>query len=405
MKKSLSVILSALALLPTLYSCKQQDPLSVRMIRSEISRCPDATFLDGRAGTPKWNYTTGLELLAFQDAARTYSLKDVDAYVRNWADLMNEGEGKIKTYKKSNYNVDHICPARIYFRLYDDALAKGDSLGASSYKAVLDSIRSQVESQPRTEAGAFWHKKIYPYQLWLDGLYMALPFYAQYTARFESDPAEADRCYRDIVHEFEVAADKTFDPATGLFRHAWDESRKMFWADPVTGQSAHAWGRADGWYAMALVEVLDIIPESHPGHKVLADQLEYLLGAVQKFADPATGMWYQVLDCPAREGNYLESTCSIMFVYAALKGVSKGWLDSAEWGTRSRQAYDSFVKTFIRENSDGTISMTSCCAVGGLGGKQMRSGDFDYYLSEPIVENDPKGVGPFIWASLIYEGQ
>ena len=179
----------------------------------------------------------------------------------------------------------------------------------------------------------------------------------------------------------------------------------MFWADPVTGQSAHAWGRADGWYAMALVEVLDIIPESHPGHKVLADQLEYLLGAVQKFADPATGMWYQVLDCPAREGNYLESTCSIMFVYAALKGVSKGWLDSAEWGTRSRQAYDSFVKTFIRENSDGTISMTSCCAVGGLGGKQMRSGDFDYYLSEPIVENDPKGVGPFIWASLIYEGQ
>lgn len=400
MKTRLLVISCLLA--AVLPSCSRK-PLSERIIMSEMRRCPDATWLDGRQGALKWNYTTGLELRAFQEADAALGLPEAAAYVKDWADKMASADGSsIVTYKLKNYNVDHICPGRIYFPLHEQALADGDSASAARYRAVLDLVRSQLDSQPRTQAGAFWHKAIYPHQLWLDGLYMALPFYAEYTAAFE-EGARADSCYADIVHEFKVASEKTFDPATGLFRHAWDESRSMFWADPETGLSQHAWGRADGWYAYALAEVLDFIPEDNPGYGELVSQLQYLLGAVRKYADPATGMWYQVLDCPGREGNYLESTCSAMFLYAALKGVRRGWLDEAGWGEYSRDLYGKFCKAFIRENRDGTVSMTSCCAVGGLGGKQMRSGSFDYYLSEPIIENDCKGIGPFIQASLEFE--
>ncbi len=307
---------------------------------------------------------------------------------------MAADDGKVYKYKLSNYNVDHICPARIYFDLYR-------IYGDKKYRRVLRNIREQLDSQPRTATGEFWHKQIYPHQVWLDGLYMALPFYARYTSSF-SPKAERDSLYRDIVHQFAAAAENTFDPVTGLFRHAWDESRSMFWADPVTGQSAHAWGRANGWYAVALVEVLDIMPKNTPGRDMLAEQLEYLLTAVERYSDPRTGMWYQVLDCPGREGNYLESTASAMFVYAALKGARMRCL-GPQWRDKAMDLYRRLIDTFIRENGDGTISMTSCCSVAGLGGKQMRKGDYAYYLSEPVIENDCKGVGPFIWASLEYE--
>ena len=370
------------------------EPYSVRMMLSEMARNPQAVYLDARAGERKWNYTTGLELRSFLDVAYRYELDYAVDYVKEWADTMAADDGKVYKYKLSNYNVDHICPARIYFDLYR-------IYGDKKYRRVLRNIREQLDSQPRTATGEFWHKQIYPHQVWLDGLYMALPFYARYTSSF-SPKAERDSLYRDIVHQFAAAAENTFDPVTGLFRHAWDESRSMFWADPVTGQSAHAWGRANGWYAVALVEVLDIMPKNTPGRDMLAEQLEYLLTAVERYSDPRTGMWYQVLDCPGREGNYLESTASAMFVYAALKGARMRCL-GPQWRDKAMDLYRRLIDTFIRENGDGTISMTSCCSVAGLGGKQMRKGDYAYYLSEPVIENDCKGVGPFIWASLEYE--
>ena len=373
-----------------------QEPYSIRMIRSEMQRSPDATYLDGREGQRKWNYTTGLELKSFLDAAKRYELPDVVDYVRSWADTMATEKGEIYSYKKSNYNVDHICPARIYFDLHD---MYGDQ--DKRYRRVTRKVREQLDSHPRTQSGEFWHKQVYPHQVWLDGFYMALPFYAEYTRRY-APKEQKDSLFADIAHQFTAGAKNTFDPKTGLFRHAWDESRSMFWCDPATGLSEHAWGRATGWYAIALVEVLDYMPEDHPGHKELVEQLNYLLEVLPKWADPQTGMWYQVLDCPEREGNYQEATCSIMFTYAFLKGLRRGYID------RSHEdyilgLYPKFIDRFIRENADGTISMTDCCAVGGLGGKQMRKGDFDYYLSEPIIENDCKGVGPFIWASLEWE--
>ena len=363
-----------------------------------MQRNPDATYLDGREGQRKWNYTTGLELKSFLDAAKRYELPEVVDYVRAWADTMATEKGEIYSYKKSNYNVDHICPARIYFDLHD---MYGDQ--DKRYRRVTRKVREQLDSHPRTQSGEFWHKQVYPNQVWLDGFYMALPFYAEYTKRY-APKEQRDSLFADIAHQFTAGAKNTYDPLTGLFRHAWDESRSMFWCDPETGLSEHAWGRATGWYAIALVEVLDYMPKDHPGHKELVDQLNYLLEILPKWADPQTGMWYQVLDCPEREGNYQEATCSIMFTYAFLKGLRRGYID------RSHEEYilglyPKFIDRFIRENADGTISMTDCCAVGGLGGKQMRKGDFEYYLSEPIIENDCKGVGPFIWASLEWEAR
>lgn len=375
-----------------------QEPYSIRMIRSEMQRNPDATYLDGRQGQRKWNYTTGLELKSFLDAAKRYELPEVVDYVRAWADTMATEKGEIYSYKKSNYNVDHICPARIYFDLHD---MYGDQ--DKRYRRVTRKVREQLDSHPRTQSGEFWHKQVYPNQVWLDGFYMALPFYAEYTKRY-APKEQKDSLFADIAHQFTAGAKNTYDPATGLFRHAWDESHSMFWCDPETGLSEHAWGRATGWYAIALVEVLDYMPKEHPGHQELVDQLNYLLEVLPKWADPQTGMWYQVLDCPVREGNYQEATCSIMFTYAFLKGLRRGYIDQSH-SEYILSLYPKFVERFIRENADGTISMTDCCSVGGLGGKQMRKGDFAYYLSEPIIENDCKGVGPFIWASLEWEAK
>ena len=380
-------VILIVAALCVLVSCRQ-EPLSRRMMESEMRRCPTAADLDGMGGKLKWNYTPGLEMLAFLDVG------DNVEYVDTWYEAIIREDGSVgANYKRSNYNVDHICPGRTLFKLYD-------LTGKQKYRAALDSIYMQVKTQPRTEAGAFWHKKIYPYQVWLDGFYMAQPFYAQYSARY-LDPEAAEANFSDIAKQFAVAYDKCMDPSTGLLRHAWDESRSMFWANPETGQSDHAWGRALGWYMMALVDVLDWVPENHPAGTELKNILCTLLDKLQEYDDPATGMWYQVLDCPGREGNYIESTCSAMFTYVYLKAADKGY--APQYKTYARKLYRKLVKTFIREEKDGTITLTECCAVAGLGGKENRRGDYDYYIHEKKCENDPKGVGPFIWASLIYE--
>lgn len=393
MKRLAIALLSVL----TLVSCgKKQEPYSVRMVRSEMKRNPSALYLDGRQGALKWNYTTGLELLSFLDVAKAYALDDVEAYVKDWADTMTTLEGGIHSYKKEAYNVDHICPARMFF-VFDEVYG-GQT---DRYRKVIDTIWQQVENQPRTEGGEFWHKQIYPHQVWLDGLYMALPFYAEYALRIAPE-SQRDSLFGDIADQFVKAAANTYDEATGLYRHAWDESKSMFWCNPQTGQSDHAWGRANGWFAAALVDVLDYFPQDNPRRIELISLLNHFVEVLPKWADPQTGMWYQVMDCPGREGNYLESTCSAMFIYAFLKGLNNGYIDESRQDY-IKGLYGKFIDTFIRENEDGTISMTACCSVGGLGGKQNRRGDYEYYLSEPVIENDCKGVGPFIWASLEWE--
>ena len=379
---------------------KPEEPLSLRMVRSEIQRAPDATFLDNQGGKYKWNYTTGLELKAFLDVYEMAGQAGYDGerasildYVDAWYDAIIDSTGHIDTYKKGAFSSDHICPGRTLFQLYD-------LTGREKYRAAMDTLYAQVREQPRTFDGGFWHKQVYPGQMWLDGLYMVEPFYTEYTNRFVADSTQRAANYEDIVHQFTTVYTRTFDPSTGLLRHAWDSTGEMYWADPETGQSAHCWGRALGWYCMALVDVLEILPDG-AGKDTLVALLKAVYGILPVYADNRTGMRLQVLDSPYREGNYLEATCSAMFTYAWLKGVRLGVLGGRE---SALQAYESLLKTFITEE-DGLLNLTRCCSVAGLGGKDRRKGDFDYYIHEKVVDNDPKGIGPFIWASLEYEGQ
>lgn len=390
------LISAALCALAATVACNphSRKPLAVRMAASEIARNPSPTNLDGiPAGKVKWNYTTGLELLAIADAGEMYDHPEFQAYAARYFDTIVQSDGSVLTYKRSKYNLDHVCPGRALFGLYDRT-------GEARYKMVLDTLYAQLQGQPRNPDGGFWHKAVYPRQMWLDGLYMAEPFYAEYAARNFSG-AEYEKAVDDIVNQFVVVAAHTYDPVTGLYRHAYDDSREMFWCDKATGQSAHAWGRAMGWYAMAIVETLQYLGVDN-STQPMVEILNHIYTVLPKYADPATGMWYQVLDQPGREGNYLESTGSAMFVYALLKGVRLGYLP-AEMEPEARRLYEKFVERFVKENPDGTISLTDCCAVAGLGGKQMRSGTFEYYISEPVIDNDCKGVGPFIWASMEYD--
>ena len=401
--KRLSTLLLTLVLLSPLVAHSQErpvpkirgeKPLSMRMVESEMSRIPDAITMDNVA-KPKWNYTTGLELLAIMDAGERYQMDSYTQYALSWLDRMVEPSGEaILTYKLSNYNLDHICPGRLLYRAYD-------LTAEERYRTAMGLMWRQLQEQPRTPEGGYWHKKAYPNQMWLDGLYMAEPFKAEYLRRYATKE-EALHGWEDIVRQFVLVAERTYDPATGLFRHAWDSSKQMFWCDPTTGQSQHAWLRAMGWYTVALVEVLDYMPAKTAGREKLIGLLNHIYTTIDRIADPESGMWYQVMDCPTREGNYEESTGSIMLTYAMLKASRQGYLPR-EYRKKGAQLYEKFVERFMRENPDGTISMIDCCAVGGLGGKQNRMGDFAYYLSEPIIENDCKGVGPFIWASMEYE--
>lgn len=395
-----ALILSAITGLTIFTSCEkapQQEPYSVRMVKSEITRMPEAWMIDFNTQL-KWNYTHGLELQSMIQAAEQHpEISDlVWDYTMTYCDTIINADGSINKYKKSNYTLDHINPGKFLFYVYDKT-------GDARYKTAMDSLYSQLQSHPRTEEGGFWHKNAYPHQMWLDGIYMEAPFYAQYAQRYLTGD-EQSAAYADIVNQFTVIARHTYDSANGLYRHAWDESREMEWSDKVTGQAPHVWGRALGWYCMALVDVLEFLPADYAGRDSLTSILVPLAGNLRKIQDAKTGAWYQVLDQGNREGNYLETSCTAMFAYTFMKGALNGNLPQ-EYYNYGIEAYGGLNKNFIREDEDGTISLTRVCGVAGLGGNPYRDGSFDYYVNEIIRDNDPKGVGPYIMASLIVEKQ
>ena len=391
--RKIIIITTALAVFSALTATARAPKLYFDLVRSEMARCPDASYLDGRQGTLKWDYTTGLELKAFLDvychSEQSEESRSILSYVDAWYDTMIDENGRIHKYKVSNYSTDHICPGRTLFQLYD-------LTGKEKYRMAMDTLYTQIQGMPRTPEGGFWHKKVYPDQMWLDGLYMAQPFYAEYTSRYVPENERLAN-YVDITRHFLIVAGHTFDYETGLYRHAWDSSHKMFWADPRTGQSDHAWGRALGWYCMGIVETLPLLPDGTPGKKELIDVLKEIYKILPYYADPKTGMWYQVLDRPGAEGNYVEATCSAMFTYAMLKGRRLGYLDIPE--KTCKKTYKAFVKTFITREK-GLVNLNRCCEVAGLGGKDNRRGDYQYYINERVRSNDPKGIGPAIWAAL-----
>ncbi|GGF31360.1 family 88 glycosyl hydrolase [Echinicola rosea] len=335
---------------------------------------------------PKWEYTHGLVMTAMEEVYdETNDQKYLD-YIVNFADFMVENDGAIKTYKKSDYNIDRVNGGRFLIGLYEETKVE-------KYKLAIDELRDQMREHPRTSEGGFWHKKRYPHQMWLDGLYMGSPFLARYAAAFD-EPALFD----DVANQIFLMDKYGYSEETGLYHHAWDESKEQKWADPETGLSTNYWGRSIGWFSMAVVDVLDYLPEDHPKREMIIGVAQKIAAGIIRYQDE-TGVWYQVVDQGDREGNYLESSCSSMFTYFLLKGVRKGYLDQ-KYLEHGKKAYKGLLNEFIREDADGGISITNVCAVAGLGGDPYRDGSYEYYISEPQRDNDPKGVGPFILASL-----
>ena len=366
------------------------QPWSVRMAESEMVRCPESWQLDFQPRL-KWDYCHGVEMKGFTDLYLKYGNRRYMDYVLAYCDTMTHADGSIVTYRPSELSLDRINSAKLFFQAYKET-------GDEKYMKALRLVRGQLTYQPRTKEGGFWHKLIYTRQMWLDGLYMAEPFYAEYAARYGS----ADD-FKDIALQFEVVAKHTDDAKSGLFRHAWDESRQQKWADPKTGQSAHCWGRAMGWYAMALVDALEFFPESASKERAsMISILETVAKAVKNYQDEKSGLWYQVVDRSGDEGNYLESSASAMFVYSLYKGVRLGLIDKSYLEV-AEKGYQGILTNFIEVEKSGVINLTRACAVAGLGGTPYRSGDYQYYINEKIRSNDPKAVGPFILASLEYE--
>ena len=367
----------------------KNQPWSVRMTESEMIRNPESWQLDFQPRL-KWDYCVGLELQAMLDVYARYNDPKIVDYAVAFADTMINDKGEIKTYKLEEYNIDRVNPGKYLIQVYD--ITKDPK-----YKKAIDLLRSQLDTHPRNEDGGFWHKKIYPHQMWLDGLYMAGPFYAEYAMR-NSQVND----YQDVINQFVLAANHTYDPSNGLYRHATDVSRQERWADPVTGQSQHSWGRAMGWYAMGLVDALEYIPATEPNRDAMLRILDNVAFQVRRLQDPATGVWYQVLDKSGEPGNYLESSASAMFVYALFKAVRLGLLDESYLDV-ALKGYHGIINEFITVDDNGLVSLNQACAVAGLGGKNYRMGDYDYYINETIRSNDPKAVGPFIMGSLEYE--
>jgi unsaturated rhamnogalacturonyl hydrolase len=365
--------------------------MAILMANSEMAQFPDASTVDYDP-TGRWNYTPGLISFAMINLWQATGEIKYYNYAKGYADKYIGADGSINGYKMQDYSTDMVNSGKFLFTLLEKT-------GDQRYKNAMKVLKTQLNGQPRTTEGGFWHKQRYPNQMWLDGLYMEAPFYAQYAKTF-NEPAAFD----DVINQFIVVHKHTFNPAVGLNYHGWDESREQKWADPKTGCSPNFWGRAMGWYAMALVDVLDFIPEEYPQRTEIIKILNQVARGIKKYQDPETGLWYQVLDQGSREGNYFESSASSMFTYSLLKAVRMGYIDKS-YKKLAMKGYDGILKNFIKYNDNGTISLTKTCAVAGLGGSPYRDGTYEYYVKEPVRENDPKGVGPFIMASLEVSGK
>ena len=370
------------------------------MAWSEMQRVPSPIHLDfnnaKKRPQGRWNYGIGLELEAILDCYKAYGDTIFANYVAKYPGLMVKEDGSVVGYEYDEFNLDNIRPARLllqYNRLFpQDKVSK-----------ALPTFFKQLENHPRTKEGVWWHKKIYANQVWLDGIYMGLPFYTLSAAEMKG-AKKAMKYYNDAVDQVTKTFRRTYDEKTGLWKHAWDETHSMFWADKETGLSKHTWARAMGWFVMAMTEILDALPENYARRAEVIDILHQAMTAAVKYQDEKSGLWYDVMDVKS-DKNYLESTASAMFTYVLLKGSRLGYLPEPMFKEAGVKAYNAIIEKMIKVNPDMTISLTDCCAVSGLGpdSNPKRDGTFEYYMSEPIRDNDPKGVGPFIWASLEME--
>ena len=368
---------------------------SVRLANCEMARQTNA---------PKWDYTMGLFTLSLlklneqvPDARFVkFSEDKVGSLVAaNGTNGYNSDSFKIQTYNPEEFQLDAINSGKTLLALWLTVTNPDNPRLFYGCAKLME----QFKDQPRTFDGGFWHKQRYTNQMWLDGIYMGAPFYAA-MGRFMHNPQTV---YDDVAKQIRLIDEHTYDAKTGLNYHGWDAAKIQPWANPATGCSSNFWGRAEGWYAMALVDVLDYFPTNHPARAEIISTLQKLSVGVLKFQDTQTGLWWQVLDQGGRKGNYFEATASAMFVYALAKGVNHGYL-SRDCVPAIEQGYAGIIENLIKPDGEKCWSLTKCCQVAGLGGSpsngKYRSGSFDYYVGEPVVNNDLKGVGPFILAGI-----
>jgi len=313
--------------------------------------------------------------------------KKYSDYARAYIDYFVREDGSIKGYKYSDFNIDRVRPGLNILRLYQQT-------GEEKYRTAADTLAAQMREHPRTRSNGFWHKKIYPWQMWLDGIYMAHPFLTAYAKEFNQE-----EWYDKVAFQIKLIYEKTRDPETGLLYHGWDESREQAWCNPETGQSQHFWSRAMGWYLMGIVDVLDNFPEDHQERGDLIKILYETSEALLEVRDKETGLWYQVLDMGGKEGNYIEGSGSSMFTYTFAKAAKKGYLPEKYLGI-AEASFDSILEVLVVEDKEGYPVLTNVCGAAGLGGNPYRMGDYDYYINEKKVNNDRKGVAPFILAAI-----
>ena len=338
----------------------------------------------------RWNYELGVMLVGIEQIWHKTGDAKYFNYIQKLIDAFVQEDGTVRTYVLEDYNLDMLPPARCCLTLYKVT-------GKEKYRKAAQTFRSQLVTQPRTKEGGFWHKKRYPSQMWLDGLYMAEPFFAEYSLTFNEL-----QNFDEIANQLILMEKNAKDDKTGLLFHAYNEDRAMPWADKKTGHSPHFWGRAMGWYAIALVDVLDYFPTNHPKRKEIEAILTRTMNAAIKFQDPKSGVWFQVLDKQKEAGNYLEASGSSMFCYTLLKGVRQGIL-SEKYLISAKKAYAGILKEFISTDGQGNIHLNHVCMVAGLGGTPYRDGSYNYYITEPQRTDDIKGAGPFMMASVEME--
>jgi len=383
------VLLLAVTVSSAFAADKDELAWSQRAANAAMSRWPQG-HIDGPGAKPAFKYELGTLLGGIDDVYLNTADPRYFNYMKSAVDEVVTADGAIPTYKPEENQLDSILMGRQLLRLYGMTQER-------RYLKAATLLYDQLQQQPRTRSGGFWHKQRYPNQMWLDGLYMAEPFYAEY-ASISHHPEK----FADISHQFALVAEHMRDAKTGLLYHGWDESKEQHWADKKTGLSPEIWGRAMGWYLMALVDTLDYYPDDDAGRRQLLAILGEEAAALVRVQDAKTGLWFEVLDKGAANGNYLESSASCMFVYALAKGVRRGYLP-ARYLANAERGYKGILAKFIMVGPRDDVSVTGTVKVGGLGGEPYRDGTYAYYLSEKVVANDPKGVGPFIMAATEME--
>ncbi|MBR1831900.1 MAG: glycoside hydrolase family 88 protein [Ruminiclostridium sp.] len=332
---------------------------------------------------PAWNYIDGCMITALLSAAEITDDKKYSDFAEKFINYYISDEGSIRGYTIDNFNLDDINEGRVLFDLYG-------ATGKEKYKNAILLLREQLEKQPRTITGSFWHKKIYPHQVWLDGIYMAQVFYVRFQQTFGGGSIT------DTMHQIRNVRQYMFDEEKKLLYHGLDCSKSVFWADKKTGLSSSFWLRAIGWFTVALADIIGYLDDGADRDEISGIFREVIAG-IEQYADPETGMYWQVVDQGGREGNYLETSGSSMIAYAMMKGARLGVLDK-KYAEQGRKTFDGICEKYLKFGENGELNLGGICLMAGLGPDEdrRRDGSFEYYISEPVVENDAKGVAPFV---------